>query len=118
MFIDYVNKCNPFWDEMDDLDAHTHVIDPLTPTFGDYHRRIMMPDKIIMNLTFDALRPRSLPEINFSGPEKLVDFYENIIDNNYKVLRCLFCYAYSLIYTAMTDKFFPFYRSGLKIERT
>lgn len=84
-FLTNVEMYCKFWDDMDDLDSRVKVIDPIQPSRSHRHRRILLEDNVIIHVIFNPAKPRSLPEISFSGPEKLVEAYNSALDRECKV---------------------------------
>lgn len=74
-----------FWSVLDELDNQARVIDPVQPKRGDIHRRILLNQNVVVNLVFNPLCPKALPEIKFSGPEKSIYELDAMIDEHCKV---------------------------------
>ncbi|CAL8111203.1 unnamed protein product [Orchesella dallaii] len=80
-FRSHVEKCCKFWDAMDELDNYVKVVDPSQPSRNHYHRKVLLENNVIIHLTFNALVPRALPQISFSGPERYVEAFSTAIDH-------------------------------------
>ena len=59
-----------FWQEMDELDRHTCVIEPSGPTRSCAFRRIVLQKHVSMSITLDPSAPEALPEVTFMGSDK------------------------------------------------
>ncbi|CAM9302852.1 unnamed protein product [Phaeothamnion confervicola] len=62
----------PLWDALDDLDAHTWVLEPERPTRAHVHRRVAVAPHCSVMLRLDPLAPRAVPEIRFLGAESVI----------------------------------------------
>jgi len=71
-FFSQLKLLDQFWSEMEDFDRNSTVIDPPNPNHSHNHRRILLEDRIIVHLVVDPLKPRGFPEINISGPHRIV----------------------------------------------
>ncbi|ODM96107.1 E3 ubiquitin-protein ligase FANCL [Orchesella cincta] len=81
LFRSHVDKCCKFWDDMDELDSFVKVVDPTQPNRSHYHRKALLDNNVIIHLTFNALVPRALPQVSFSGPERCVEAFSASIDS-------------------------------------
>jgi E3 ubiquitin-protein ligase FANCL len=60
------------WDVLDDLDAHTWVLEPKNPTRDCATRRIAIGDHCSLQLEVHIGAPTSLPELQFLGADRVI----------------------------------------------
>ena len=60
------------WDMLDDLDAHTWVLEPKKPSREDLSRRLAIGSHSSLELELHEDSPASLPVLQFLGAEKVV----------------------------------------------
>lgn len=84
-FISAVESLQEFFDLMDEVDSKFWILDPEKPKRKDVYRRIVLCDNVSIIVTFDPYKVRSVPNIKFLGPERLIEKYrvslmENLAD--------------------------------------
>lgn len=81
-FVNSVESFQEFFDLMDELDLKFWVLDPEKPTRKDVYRRIALCDNVSVIVTFDPHKIKSVPNIKFLGPERLVEkFRASLMEN-------------------------------------
>eukprot|EP01104_Vermistella_antarctica_P017065 TRINITY_DN5978_c0_g1_i1.p1 TRINITY_DN5978_c0_g1~~TRINITY_DN5978_c0_g1_i1.p1 ORF type:complete len:381 (-),score=68.52 TRINITY_DN5978_c0_g1_i1:301-1443(-) len=69
-----MEKYQSFWNEMDDIDKHTCVIEPEHPTRDGVMRRIALgPHCSLQFKVVDPLSPTTFPECHFLGADSIVN---------------------------------------------
>jgi E3 ubiquitin-protein ligase FANCL len=71
-FRDILTLFEPFWNEMDDLDSNSWVIEPEQHSFSITTRRIVLPNRCSLQLQIDPRRPRAIPECKLIGADAVV----------------------------------------------
>uniref|UniRef100_A0A8C4QKQ0 FA complementation group L n=1 Tax=Eptatretus burgeri TaxID=7764 RepID=A0A8C4QKQ0_EPTBU len=66
-----------FWDEMDEIDKSTWVLEPERPTRGDTIRRLALGNNASLHMEVDPRHPRMFPECRLLGPEPVVTPLKN-----------------------------------------
>eukprot|EP00026_Physarum_polycephalum_P004718 Phypoly_transcript_04741.p1 GENE.Phypoly_transcript_04741~~Phypoly_transcript_04741.p1 ORF type:complete len:368 (+),score=56.28 Phypoly_transcript_04741:925-2028(+) len=93
-----------FWNEMENLDKHTWVLEPEHPNPAATTRRIAIGNHCSIQIEVDPYRPRALPECRFWGSDSFIaplrqEFNKNIhlwdtearlLENMQKVLAITF----------------------------
>ncbi|CAN7995038.1 unnamed protein product, partial [Ixodes hexagonus] len=77
-----VDRLGPFWEAVQDLDAHCWVLDPPCPRAGDTYRRVALGKNVSAMVVVDPDAPRSLPRLEFTGPDAEVNLHEKAIRDN------------------------------------
>jgi E3 ubiquitin-protein ligase FANCL len=83
-FISQVEKFSDFWNLLDEIDKKTRVTDPVKPNRSHTYRRVMIQDRVIIHLEINPRQPRGFPEVTFTGPEKVVDSFESLLESQCK----------------------------------
>ena len=60
------------WTMLDDLDAHTWVLEPKRPTRDCVSRRIALGDHCSLQISLHVAAPASLPELQFLGADRVI----------------------------------------------
>ena len=60
------------WDQLDDLDAHTWVLEPKQPTRDGVTRRVALGDHCSLQIDLQVANPASLPELQFLGADRVL----------------------------------------------
>uniref|UniRef100_UPI003590102B E3 ubiquitin-protein ligase FANCL-like isoform X1 n=1 Tax=Myxine glutinosa TaxID=7769 RepID=UPI003590102B len=69
---DAMDALTAFWDEMDEIDQNTWVLEPERPTRGDTIRRLALGNNASLHMEVDPRHPRMFPECRLLGPEHVV----------------------------------------------
>lgn len=69
-FTVWLNRFSLFWDVMDEVDSRAWVLEPAQPTRACTHRRVVIGTNLSLDILVDPLKPLTLPECTFLGPEK------------------------------------------------
>ncbi|CAG7830145.1 unnamed protein product [Allacma fusca] len=83
-FSKLLENFDPFWTEMDEVDAEVQVLDPAKPNRKHVHRRIAIDEQIILQIVVNPLCPRGLPNVQFYGPEEVAGSFEVNFTKNCK----------------------------------
>lgn len=75
-----LSKHQLFWDILDDLDAHTWVLEPQNPTRDCDVRRLAIGQHCSMQLTLHVGAPTTLPTLQFLGAEKLLQQHRRALN--------------------------------------
>ncbi|KAG5177285.1 WD-repeat region-domain-containing protein [Tribonema minus] len=59
----------PLWEVLDDLDAHTHVLEPEHRSRAIAQRRVALAPHCSLSLALNPLAPRAAPEVRFLGAQ-------------------------------------------------
>ncbi|TYZ57136.1 hypothetical protein PybrP1_002768 [[Pythium] brassicae (nom. inval.)] len=68
----FVATFQAFWDALDDLDAHTCVLEPQRPTRATGRRRVALAKHMSVQLEVHPSRPRAICELSFFGNDVAV----------------------------------------------
>ncbi|XP_062591771.1 E3 ubiquitin-protein ligase FANCL-like [Saccostrea cucullata] len=81
-FIHNVEYYQNLWNNLDELDQKTWVLEPDNPTFAATNRRIAISASASVQITVDPKHPCSLPEIKFMGSNQATNpLRENMTSN-------------------------------------
>lgn len=69
---DAIARYQLFWDEMDDLDANSLILEPEKPSRSITMRRIGIGSHSSMQIDIDPLNPRNAPECRFLGADAVI----------------------------------------------
>ncbi|XP_015922331.1 E3 ubiquitin-protein ligase FANCL [Parasteatoda tepidariorum] len=72
-FQEKVNMFIEFWNNMDEIDNQTWVIEPENPNRKECKRRIALASGVSLLLVINPLLPTSIPTCNYLGPERIVE---------------------------------------------
>ncbi|XP_050406740.2 E3 ubiquitin-protein ligase FANCL [Patella vulgata] len=74
-----------FWDEMEEIDTCTWVLEPEKPTYAAVHRRIAIGTNASVQITVDPKQPKVFPEFVFLGADQIINpLKENLNQNLYR----------------------------------
>tara|TARA_B100000795_G_C22797293_1_gene440012 strand:+ start:1867 stop:3093 length:1227 start_codon:yes stop_codon:yes gene_type:complete len=68
----WLSEYNTFWNEFDDFDANTWILEPVRPSRSDSLRRIALRKHCSVEITIKPDRPRDVCTCTFIGPEHIV----------------------------------------------
>lgn len=81
-FVALIEKLQNFFNVMDSLDCNCWILDPDKPSKKDCYRRIGLDINVSMTITIDPWSNASIPNLQFLGPERLVQgFRQNVAEN-------------------------------------
>lgn len=81
-FVHNVDLYQELWNNLDELDQKTWILEPDNPTFAATNRRIALSASASVQVTVDPKHPHSLPEIKFLGSDKATNpLRENMTTN-------------------------------------
>ncbi|KAJ8984147.1 hypothetical protein NQ317_017798 [Molorchus minor] len=81
-FTGTVEALQPFFDLMDILDKSCWILEPLQPERKHTHRRIGLGDNISVIIKIDPYNIANVPDMKFLGPERLIEQYRTIVNEN------------------------------------
>lgn len=71
-FQEVLAKYELFWDQMDDLDEHTRVVEPSAPNRSHVMRAMSIGHHITMKIQVDPSKPNLIPICEFIGSESTI----------------------------------------------
>ncbi|CAH1792405.1 unnamed protein product [Owenia fusiformis] len=81
-FILQLEHFSEFWDDLDEVDKNTWILEPERPTRSAVYRRIACGNNASLSLTVDPLHPRLLPECRFLGPDHVIQEFRDSMNSN------------------------------------
>ncbi|XP_054714402.1 E3 ubiquitin-protein ligase FANCL-like isoform X2 [Uloborus diversus] len=72
-FQEVLMKHSEFWDNLDEIDAKTWVLEPENPKRSDCKRRIAISSGVSLLLLVDPARPTAVPTCSYLGPDRIVE---------------------------------------------
>ncbi|XP_041353339.1 E3 ubiquitin-protein ligase FANCL-like isoform X2 [Gigantopelta aegis] len=81
-FQEVISKYLDFWDNMDEIDKNTWVLEPEQPNCAAVHRRIALDSNASLQIVVDPHHPRMLPECRFLGADQVVNPLREKLNSN------------------------------------
>lgn len=77
-----LQKYDPFWREMAEIDSNTWILEPEKPGPADVSRRIALGNNSSIQITVDPFHPRMLPQCRFLGADHVINPLRNHLNDN------------------------------------
>ncbi|ESO94180.1 hypothetical protein LOTGIDRAFT_118527 [Lottia gigantea] len=81
-FEESLKQYEEFWDEMEEIDSNTWILDPEQPRFNCAYRRIVIGPNVSIQINVDAKQPRNFPECIFLGADQLINPLKEKLNEN------------------------------------